>query len=198
MNMSNKHSAWALAGLLLTLTAGSPVWADDVELLLSTPASSNAAKPNILFILDSSGSMRTIEPNQVPYDADEIYTGPCDLSQYYWSTNSSIPSCGSSYRFNKSVFYCQQGVDQLEGAGSYTDTMAMYRSSSGKWKWRTLNRWETNRAVECRADSGVHGYGANPGDEPYARSGINRPPLSLLWRHIGRCSQSIFGARQGR
>jgi type IV pilus assembly protein PilY1 len=178
MKMSNKHSAWALAGLLLTLTAGSPVWADDVELLLSTPASSNAAKPNILFILDSSGSMTTIEPNQVPYDADEIYTGPCDLSRYYWSTNSSIPSCGSSYRFNKSVFYCQQGIDQLENAGSYTDTMAMYRSYSGKWKWRTMNRWETNRAVECRADSGVHGYGSDPDDEPYARSGNNRPPYT--------------------
>ncbi len=178
MNTSNKHSAWALAGLLLTMIAGSPVWADDVELLLSTPGASNAAKPNILFIIDSSGSMNTVEPNQVPYDADAVYAGPCDLNRYYWSTNSSIPSCGNSYRFDKSVFYCQQGIGQLDNAGSYTDTMAMYRSWSGKWKWRTLNRWETNRAVECRADSGEHGYGADPADEPYARTGNNRPPYT--------------------
>ena len=122
--------------------------------------------------------MTTIEPNQVPYDADEVYTGPCDLGRYYWSTNSSIPNCGSSYSFYKSVFYCAQGVTQLDNAGSYTDTMAMYRRYDGKWKWRTMNRWEYNRAVECRADSGVHGYGANPGDEPYARTGNNRPPYT--------------------
>ena len=176
MNLSNKHSAWALAGLLLTLTAGAPVWADDVELLLSTPDGANVAKPNILFIIDSSGSMDTLETSQEPYDASETYTGPCDLSRYYWTTNSSIPNCGSSYRFYKSVFYCQQGIDQMQNAGSYTDTMAQYRSSSGRWKWRTLNRWESNRAVECKADSEVHGHPTdNPTGKPYARRGNNRP-----------------------
>ncbi|MDH3408108.1 MAG: PilC/PilY family type IV pilus protein [Gammaproteobacteria bacterium] len=178
MNTSNKHSAWALAGLLLTLIAGSPVWADDVELLLSTPGASNAAKPNILFIIDSSGSMTTVEPNQVPYDANEVYTGPCDLSRYYWTTNSSIPSCGGEYQFNKSVFYCQQGINQLDSAGSYTDTMAMYRYRRGSWKWQRLSRSETNRAVECKADSGEHGYGSNPKDEPYAQAGSNIPPYT--------------------
>ena len=57
MDMCRKRSAWAIAGMLLTLTVATPVWADDVELLLSTPAASDAAKPNILFIIDSSGSM---------------------------------------------------------------------------------------------------------------------------------------------
>ena len=77
MFMSKKHFVWASAGLILTLIAGSPAVADDVELLLSTPGSSNAAKPNILFIIDSSGSMTTVEANQEPYDAGpEVYGGP--------------------------------------------------------------------------------------------------------------------------
>ena len=172
--MCRKHSAWAIAGLLITLTAGSPVWADDVELLLSTPESSNAAKPNILFIIDSSGSMTTKETSQEPYDGTETYSGPCDSSMYYWSTNNSIPNCGNQYKFKKSVFYCDQGKDQARNAGSYTDTMAMYFSYNGKAKWREPYRTLQNSAVECKADSGTHGSNSSPTPNTYARRGTNR------------------------
>ena len=160
MNMSRTRTAWAAgAGLLLALTVGSPVWADDIELLLSTPASSNAAKPNILFILDSSGSMTTVETSQEPFTAGRDYTGAgCNDSYYYWTTGNSIPSCGSSYRIRKSSFLCAQGQTQIAAAGSYTDTMAQYRSNrKGKWKWRQLDRNNDSNGVECKADSGIHG-----------------------------------------
>ena len=75
MTKSRSHTAWAGVGILLTLTLGSPAIADDVELLLSIPGSSNAAKPNILFILDSSGSMNTIETTQEPFDGTKPYSG---------------------------------------------------------------------------------------------------------------------------
>ena len=176
--MSKKHFVWAGAGLILALTCGSPAVADDVELLLSTPGISNAAKPNILFIIDSSGSMTTLEESQEPYDPDNTYFGPCDLNRYYWNTSSNIPSCENEYedeyQFNKSAFVCEQGVVQARASGSYTDTMSMYRENNkGKWKWRTLNRKKTNRAVECKEDSGEHGYGSDPEDEPYAKAGTN-------------------------
>ncbi|MDJ0939074.1 MAG: PilC/PilY family type IV pilus protein [Woeseiaceae bacterium] len=177
MFRSRKHFAWAIAGALLTITAGSPALADDVELLLSTPGSSNAAKPNILFIIDSSGSMKTVETSQEPYDSSEVYPGPCDSDMLYWTTNSGIPKCGAEYKFRKSSFVCAQGWSQL-GSGSYTDTMAMYRKRKGNWKWRTISRSQVDKAVECRADSGVHGYGGDPEDEPYARSGNNDPYTS--------------------
>ena len=90
MFTSNTRTAWAGAGLLLALTVASPVWADDVELLLSNPAASNAAKPNILFILDSSGSMTTIEKSQEPYSSDTTYEGDCPDDMYYWTTGSTI------------------------------------------------------------------------------------------------------------
>ncbi len=187
MFRSVKHFAWAIAGATLTLTAGSPAVADDVELLLSTPGASNAAKPNILFILDSSGSMTTVETSQEPYDATQIYTGPCDLSKYYWTTNSGIPNCGNEYNFEKTAFVCDQGTTQIGAAGSYTDTMAMYRKNKGKWKWQTISKSTDDKAVECRADSGKHGYGATPTVESYARSGNDNPPytsnknLSVDW-----------------
>lgn len=176
MCMSRIRTAWAAgAGLLVALIVGSPVWADDVELLLSTPASSNAAKPNILFILDSSGSMKTVETSQEPFMAGQNYTGAgCDDNYFYWTTGTSIPNCGSSYRIKKSYFQCDQGWTQLNAAGSYTDTMSMYRpNNKGKWKWRQLNRYRDSNDVECKADSGKHGKGSDPGNDTYAQAGTN-------------------------
>ena len=171
--MCRKHSAWALAGMLLTLTIGSPVWADDVELLLSTPASSEAAKPNILFILDSSYSMTTLETTQEPYDPNEYYTGPCNNSMYYWTTSGSIPSCGSNYRFWRSSFHCDQGRVQATASGSYTDTMAMYYSYSGKAKWREPYYTLKSSPVECKEDEAVHGENGTS-NRKYARRGTNK------------------------
>ena len=179
MLMSKTRTAWVGAGLLLTLISASPAWADDVELLLSTPASSNAAKPNILFIIDSSGSMRTVETSQEPFVPGQVYTGPCDSDKYYWTTGSGTPTCGGNYRILKSAFVCDQGIQQAANSGRYVDTMAMYRpNNKGRWKWRTLHKNRENNAVECKGDSGVHGYGANASAEPYARIGNNNPPYT--------------------
>ena len=176
MTKSGKHVAWAGVGLTLALTVGSPAIADDVELLLSIPGASNAAKPNILFILDSSGSMRSIETSQEPFDGTDSYSGPCDDSYYYWTTTGGVPSCSTDRKIDKPYFVCAQGVTQVTASGKYTDTMAMYRRRNGKWKWRNLQSGTTNRAVECATDSGQHGNGT-PG-EVYARIGSNVPPFT--------------------
>ena len=175
MMKSIKHLTWAGAGLFLALTAGAPAVADDVELLLSTPATSNAAKPNVLFIIDSSGSMTRTETSQEPFDPNRDYSdrGSCDTDMYYWTYNSGIPKCGDEYKFKKTSFQCQQGRVQIASSGSYTDTVAMYRPSKGKWKWRQLNRKSTGYAVECKEDSGEHGSNSNPNGKRYARNGTN-------------------------
>lgn len=180
MTMSRVRATCAGAGILLTMMVASPAWADDVELLLSTPASSNAAKPNILFILDSSGSMTTLETTQEPYAPGTAYSGAnCNDNYYYWTTGTSIPNCGDKFRILKTAFVCQQGITQLNGSGSYTDTMAMYRpNNKNKWKWRGLSKHQTNKAVECKEDSGNHGFGSTPAAQPFARSGTNKPPYT--------------------
>ena len=181
MNMSTTRTAWAAgAGLMISLLVATPVWADDVELLLSAPASSNAAKPNILFIIDSSGSMTTEETSQQPYMPGTDYSGGgCNDNYYYWTTSSNIPNCGSDYRIEKTSFLCDQGVTQINASGSFTDTMAQYRpNNKGKWKWRKLNKNRDTNGVECKEDSGEHGYGSNPTAEPYAQSGTNVDPYT--------------------
>ncbi|HEC17801.1 MAG TPA: VWA domain-containing protein [Gammaproteobacteria bacterium] len=53
-----------LIGLLYVLSAGHPLLADDTEVLIG-PGGQAWAKPNVLFIMDTSGSMRTIDDANV-------------------------------------------------------------------------------------------------------------------------------------
>ena len=170
MIKSKVNAAWAATGLLFSLTAGAPAYADDVELLLTVPGVSAAARPNVLFILDSSGSMTTWEHTQEPFDGSNSYGGPCDTNYYYWTTGDTEPSCSSNNRrIRRDRFACAQGVIQSAASGKYTDTMAQYRKKSGKWKWRELKKNNDTRWVECSADSGLHGDGT--AGQVFARRG---------------------------
>ena len=176
MITSRKHVAWAGVGLTLALTAGMPAVADDTELLLSTN-SGGQNKPNILFILDSSGSMDTIETTQEPYDANFPYPGDCAADQYYWTTSSNIPDCDSSNdnHFDRSNFKCDEGVTLAATAGSYYDTMAQFRSTRKGDRWTRL-RSGKNDMVECSADAGNHG-GGDP-TTTYAQIGTDVSPFT--------------------
>lgn len=168
-----KQFTWANVGLVLALTAGTPAIAEDIELFLSTPNSAGASKPNILFILDTSGSMLTIEQTQHPYDKDTVYPGSCQSDRYYWTTGTTIPECQSDERFSipKSSFLCAQGIVQIDASGSFTNTMAQYRNTSTTgFRWRRIDRY-SSAPVECANDSGVHGEG--PGADVYAQIGTN-------------------------
>ncbi|MDH4316125.1 MAG: PilC/PilY family type IV pilus protein [Gammaproteobacteria bacterium] len=176
MTTSRKHVAWAGVGLTLALTAGSPAVADDTELLVSNP-NSGAIKPNILFILDSSGSMTSIETTQEPYDSTTVYAGSCRPNVYYWTDSSNIPSCDwdNDNFIPKASFVCQQGIIQAAASGSYQDTMAQYRSLRRGDSWTRLRSGNTG-LVECKADSGKHGDG-NP-LLLYARNGTDNPTFT--------------------
>ena len=110
--MSRKHVAWVGVGLTLTMAIASPVYADDTELLVATPNSTGADKPNILFILDSSGSMKTIEKTQEPYNASFNYPGGCLADRYYWTSKNNTPECNKKNKkhIDKARFLCAQGV----------------------------------------------------------------------------------------
>ena len=176
MTKSMRHVAWAGVGLTLALAAGTPAVADDTELLVATPNSTGADKPNILFILDSSGSMTTIETTQEPFDSSITYPGSCQSDKYYWTTSNSTPSCdGNNQLIDRTNFLCEQGIAQMGTAGKYTDTMAQYRQTWRGWRWRRP-RSGKNDVIECQADSGLHGGGI--AGEVYAQIGTNLPSFT--------------------
>ncbi len=155
--------AGTFAGLLLALATGIPAFADDTELMLVTPSTATQNKPNILFILDTSGSMDTVESTIEPYDSSVTYSGPCDVDRVYWTELALPPVCDAANTkyIEQSYFVCDVANQQMLGIGSYSGIMVQYREgvSGGSAKWQYIEAGFNDHYVECEADSGVHGDG---------------------------------------
>ncbi|MDJ0793918.1 MAG: PilC/PilY family type IV pilus protein [Woeseiaceae bacterium] len=167
MKIAIKRTTWMTAGACVALLSGVHAIADDTELLLINPDPTQNPKPNVLFILDTSGSMTTTETTIDPYDSTETYTGACDPDRVYWTDVDIVPVCdvsNTSY-IEKSSFHCQYAANQMSGIGSFTNTMVQYRdggkdgTSTGPTRWQYLAPGYNTAPVECQADSGVHGDG---------------------------------------
>jgi type IV pilus assembly protein PilY1 len=169
MKISMRRITWMSVSFAFALLTGMPAVADDTELLLLNPDPSNEPKPNVMFILDTSGSMTTTQSTLDPYDSarpEGPYLGECDPSKYYWSDVDVIPDCTTTKNIiDADSYVCEFSSKQIAGIGSYTDTMIQYRDggadglSSSKKTWQTLAAGYTSEYVECQADSGKHGDG---------------------------------------
>ena len=65
---------WPLLVTATLLVLAGASRADDAELFLSDPDAS-AARANVLFIIDTSGSMDTQVATQAPFDSSETFSG---------------------------------------------------------------------------------------------------------------------------
>lgn len=153
------------ASLALTVFVAAPALADDVELLLSSAQTTD--KPNVLFILDTSGSMNTLEHTVAFYDSTITYAGTCDTNNFYWSDSGTPPACDAKRAIAKTSFVCQSAAGQVNAIGSYTGVVAQHRAKGPKWQ--TLKDRNPLKTIECAEDSGIHGNGTT--GEVYARAG---------------------------
>jgi type IV pilus assembly protein PilY1 len=81
MNISKARLASMVVGSFWMLAAGVPAQADDTELFVATSTGAGI-RPNVLFIIDNSGSMGTDVVTQGPYDPTYTYTGgSCDATR---------------------------------------------------------------------------------------------------------------------
>ena len=171
--------------LLISLVAPQAI-ADDTEIYIGSSATSNTIKPNIVFIIDTSGSMGWTVPvttvsvgsgidfdPSVDYNADP-YNGGCNTNEVYWAPSSDTPpSCATDQYIDISSFKCDSATSPLSGApgtsGFYLDRFARYaRGGWGGDTWGSLSRFDHNDRVECEDDWGVHGDGGSdlyPADE---------------------------------
>ena len=108
MNTQERNIIMTCAGILLALTAGAPVVADDTELLLVTPSTAQELEPNIMFIINTSTSMQSVEETIEPYDSTISYAGDCDVNRVYWTTIETVAVCdtaNTSYIEQSSLHY---------------------------------------------------------------------------------------------
>ena len=173
MNKIIHKTTGMCAGLLLAIACGTPAAADDTELLLINPDAAQQ-EPNVLFIIDSSGSMTSLVDTTEVYDDTETYAGDCDANFLYWTEYENvIPSCepSNTQRIREDAYRCAAGDRQLDGIGSYRTTMAQFRDGeSGIFssllgltdsvRWQELEPGNETDFVECGKDAGIDGDGS--------------------------------------
>jgi type IV pilus assembly protein PilY1 len=181
MKISMRKNTWISVGCGLTMLAGAPAIADDTELLLITPDPRFNPKPNVMFIMDTSGSMGTQEQTIMPYDSTQTYAGICDNDAVYWTDVDIEPVCDAANTqwVWKTYFQCDYATQQMKGIGSFTNTMVQFRDGGkdgigpGQWRWQYLAPGYHDYYIECQSDSGIHGDGRST--HLWADTGTNAP-----------------------
>lgn len=141
--------------------------ADDSEIYISQ----SAVAPNIMLILDTSGSMSGDVTTQAPYDSARDYlaeaTGDCAsiAGRVFFKTSDQgiPPSCSSGAYISAANVRCAAAIPALaSSSGSYQgDRFTQWRRSTGdnpgpSRTWRTLSDvYDT--PIDCRNDNGVDG-----------------------------------------
>ena len=165
---------------LLVLTSTSR--ADDAELFLSDPDASSA-QANVLFIIDTSGSMDTLVATQSPFDSTQAFSGCYRSDALYFSTGGTPPACDSADLLPKTVNRCAASRSPLAQVGYYADKLLGWDAS--RERWDALSPDRPDGALECESDRGIDGDGfasasfaANGIEGPWAASDATEPAWS--------------------
>ncbi|HWK49239.1 MAG TPA: VWA domain-containing protein, partial [Steroidobacter sp.] len=115
--------------------------------------------PNIMLILDTSGSMDSIVSTQDPFDAKRKYvsaaTGACAniAGRVFYATSGdrSPPACSSTDYVLVANQNCQRAVTPLSEAGSYQgDRFTQWRGGNNS-SWQTLASGN-QQPIDCKND----------------------------------------------
>jgi type IV pilus assembly protein PilY1 len=175
MFTSFKRIGGALVGLALGFASAVPALADDTEIYVNATTPSPEVRPNILFIVDTSGSMKeedSIEPREL-YNSTKTYTatGNCTAERIFFRRGGEpIPNCDSNNYILKatSTNKCAAMLAAIDGlSGTWTGKAAQYNDVTQSW--RDLSAAGTAPPIECQADRGVDGDGA--GGATWAHNG---------------------------
>ncbi len=180
MSVTSKRGSLILAGALCGY--GILALAEDTELFVTDASQfQGTIQSNVLFILDTSGSMDTELISQATYDPAVTYAGDCDDDRVYWrritGPSGDPPDCDTNRWFNADQLMCDAAVQAFaSNAGRYTDLMAQYDMAFDE-RYERLRESAKDRLVECEDDGGVHGDGSN-GTELWASDDMPGEPWS--------------------
>jgi type IV pilus assembly protein PilY1 len=158
------HRVSTLASAAVLTLLGCAAGADEAEIFVGTDNAVSNERPNILFVIDTSGSMNTNVVTQVPFNPAVTYPGSCDPTRVYFQTGSNSsnpPSCSNNTSVPLVAFKCNAALVNMALSGYYVaDRAAQWRGSGPRW--RNINgNTGVSVWVECRADAGIHGNGVN-------------------------------------
>ena len=165
-----------LAGLVLSSAVVPVATAEDIEIYNSLGASGVSSNPNIMFIVDTSGSMGTTSWVKESYNVSNTYTGSCASNGIYFVSDGKLPNCATNTDyFDRAALVCDHAVSgytalgvkitppqdgSLLMIGTFSDQLAQFDPVKKKWRELTIGTTaERAYMVECFSDSGIHGDG---------------------------------------
>ncbi len=206
--LNNKLTLMLVTALYVAFPI-TPVLADDTEVYVGGNLSS-VVRPNVLFIIDTSGSMGTLVATNSTYDPATTYPviGNCASGRIFWKTGSSgkkkskgtpPPDCTTSTDYiDAAANKCHDSINALSasGTGSYIGTLAYYKASTNSKtgadtsSWVSLSNSDHSSNVECSADYSKYGDG-NDTTKPYPANATNGGPWranstnAISWKSTG-------------
>jgi type IV pilus assembly protein PilY1 len=188
MMRTAKPLAAAVAATLTFWCAGAPL-ADDTEIFTSTPTAAAAGRPNILLIIDTSGSMVDNSVTQaMDYDPVTTYSGTCTRDDIYWRQGQT-PTC-SSNKVARTYMSCKTALDKLDVLGTaVSPNTAQWRA--GTKEWLDLQNGNNN-PIECNDDFlGAMNHGLADNDNKRPARGSKGP-----YTTVAADSISLVGQKQ--
>jgi len=172
MNINQKIKA-ILLGVMFSSTMVPIASAEDIEIYTNL-AEVDTANPNIMFVIDNSGSMSITSSVKASYNATKTYSGDCVSDGIYFVDDGKLPVCPTNTNYFKEasnkcdhsiVGYTAAGVAISPGQdgsllmiGTYSDQLAQFDTASNKWRELSVNKTSDRELlVECFSDSGIHG-----------------------------------------
>jgi type IV pilus assembly protein PilY1 len=157
MKRLSKFSS-ALVGIFAVLAA--PAQADDSEVFTNASFLASGVRPNVLFIVDTSGSMETEVENV--YDPAKTYDGDCDAGKVYWraeNTGSAVPPvCDSNNKQWVQVDNnrCYAAANGMKTNGWWNGRTQMLIKTGNPSYWGNAMA-DKDWKLECQADDKIHG-----------------------------------------
>ena len=181
-------------GCAAAMCCAAPALADDSEIYSSgSPAA--GAKPNVLLIVDNSGSMRATDATgeRREYNPANTYTtsGNCTAGRIFFRRKGEAqPDCSSTNYITTTANNCRQlanAVGSTGRSGRWTGKTARYDTASTTWI--DLVGGGTTAEVDCFADNSVHGSNADSTPNTYARNGSSTAKWTSLSSNVIDWSQ---------
>ena len=135
MNTAIKRAGSLVTALVWTLGAGIPAVADDTELFSAPAPSGLAGQPNVLFILDTSGSMSSEIVTQSAYDPTFIYEGLCEKDFIFYTKGVNVNNCQGGPKeqaFPETSNHCSVCWDALTNVGQWQGQILQWESNKNK------------------------------------------------------------------
>lgn len=158
----------------LTVLSGTNAFADDTEVFFGAATGDQGA--NVLFIIDTSGSMAEEDvpaPVEAYNPATTYSASGCSSGRIYYkaASNTDPISCSSSYINSSSNFYCNDATTiSLASEAGYQDYAVRWRSQSSGMSGTTYS-WNASLSGNYSVPVTCQGHSDDAGDTQFPTTG---------------------------